>query len=381
MHNLLILIMNNLKVTFRKKSSIVINIFLPLTGVLLSLLIYGTSNVTELKIGFVDNDGKMLAAELKDEFTTVDGFEISDVNEREISDKLLAFELDAAIVVPEGYTDSIYSGNAADIEVISLKGQETTVWIEQMINTYTATMLRLSNAAGGDNGAFESMLEQVNKSTIELRVQAVKDKNAGKSMTVTSVGFLIMFIMLGTGLTTMMILKDKRSRTYHRICSAPVSARQYILANSLTSLLISIVQITFILIAMRLVLRIDTGVSGIYMFIILLMFALVAIGLGIVITAFTTSSYMASTLSTLILTPTCMLGGCFWEIGFMPEFMQKISYFVPQRWTIDAITKMQTSGNIADIGLNLLVLAAFALALTVVAIYKFSRIDNVKKFI
>ncbi len=381
MRNLLLLILINLKVTFSKKGNIIIFVFLPLAGVLLSLLLYGKPTVSELKIGFVDHDRKLLASELKDEFVSVDGFAVSDVSEEEISDKLLAFELDAVIVVPEDYTDSIYSGNAADIEVISLKGQETTVWIEQKINTYTAAMLQLSAAAGGDRGVFESMLEQVNSNAVELKVQAVDDKTVGQTMTLTSVGFLIMFIMIGTGFTSMMILKDKRNRTYHRICSAPVSARQYILANSITSLLISIIQIILILIAMRYVFRIDTGVGDIYMFIILLMFALVAIGLGLVITAFTSSSYMAGTLSTLILTPTCMLGGCFWEITFMPEFMQKISYFVPQRWTIEAVTKMQTSGNIADISLNLLVLAAFALALTLMAIYKFSRTDNVRKFV
>ena len=31
-----------------------------------------------------------------------------------------------------------------------------------------------------------------------------------------------------------------------------------------------------------------------------------------------------------------MLGGCLWDIDFMPEIMQKIAYFVPQRWAMDA---------------------------------------------
>lgn len=381
MRNLLLLILNNLKVTFRKKGNIVIYIFLPLMGVLFSLLIYGKSSASELKIGFVNHDQKLLSAGLKDEFGTVDGFAVSDVKEEDISNKLLSFELDAALVVPENYTESIYSGNAAQIEVVSLKGQETTAWVEQVINGYTASMLHLSDAAGGDKAAFEKMLGQIKENAIELKVQAVEDRGTGKSMTLSSVGFLIMFIMLGTGSTSMIILKEKRIRTYHRICSAPVSARQYILANSLTSLLISIIQVVLILIAMRFIFRIDTGVNDIYMFFILLMFALVAIGLGLVITAFTSSSYMAGTLSTLIMTPTCMLGGCFWDISFMPEIMKKISYFVPQRWTIDAINRMQSGNSITDIGLNLLVLAAFALALTLVAVYKLSRTNNVQKFI
>ncbi len=381
MRNLLLLILNNLKVTFRKKGNIVVYVFLPLTGVLISMLMYGDTSVAKLDIGFADHDGKVLAAELKEEFGTVEGFTISDVREEEISDKLLSFELDAVVVVPENYTDSIYSGNAADIEIFSLKGQETTVWIEQVINTYTSSMLRLSDASGGDQAAFDRMLGQVKEGTIELKLETVEDRAIGKSMTVTSVGFLILFLMLGTGFTSGIILNEKRTRTYHRICSAPVSARQYILANSITSLLISIVQIVFLLAVMRFVIRIDTGVNDLYMFFILLIFATVSIGLSLVITAFTSSSYMAGTLSTLIITPTCMLGGCYWDVNFMPEFMQKIGFFVPQRWVIDAITKMQTGSDIGDINRNLLVLAAFALTLTLAAVYKFSRTSNVRKFI
>ncbi len=381
MRNIMLLIVNNLKVVFRKKGNIIIYIFLPLTGVFLSLLLYGDSATSTLKIGFVDHDGGILATDLKDKFCSIDKFTVSDVNVDEINNKLLSSELDAAVIIPEDYSDSIYSGNAADIEIVSLKGQETTVWVEQVINSYTSSMLQLSAASGGDQAVFEKMLGQIKDSTIGLEAKALEDKRVGKSMTMTSVGFLIMFIMLGTGFTSVIILKEKRNRTYHRICSAPVSAKQYILANSLTSLMISIIQIILVQLAMKYVFKIDTGVNDTQMFFILLLFAVVAIGLGLIIAAFTKSSYMAGTLSTLIITPTCMLGGCYWDIDFMPEFMKKISYFVPQRWTIDAISKLQTGSGIADISLNLLVMAAFALAMTLVAVFKFSRTNNVQKFI
>ncbi len=384
MRNLLLLILNNLKVTFRKKGNIIIYVFLPLFGVLLSSLMYGSfggTSSSSLKIGFVDYDRGITSIELREKFDAVDGFEVFSIEEEEINSMLLAFDIDAAVIVPKNYSESIYSGDAADIEVISLKGQVTTVWIEQVINGYTASMLRLSSASGGEQAVFQKMLGQVEDNSIKLKVIDVNDRGVGKAMTVSSIGFLIMFIMLGTGLTSMIILREKRDRTYHRICSAPVSARQYILANSLTSLLISIIQIVLILLAIKYVFRIDMGADNLNLFLVLLMFALVAIGLGLVISAFASSSYMAGTLTTLIMTPSCMLGGCYWDVSLMPDFMQKISYLVPQRWAIDAVTKMQTGSSLWGISWNLLVLAAFALALTLIAVYKFSRGNNVQKFI
>lgn len=381
MRNILLIISNILKVTFKNKGNIVIYVFLPLSGLLLALLIYSGSDASTLSVGFSDNDNGALSAELRQALEAREGFVVSEVGEAEIDGKLTDFGLDAAVIVPAGFTESIYANEPADIEIVSLKGQDTTVWIEQLLSNCIDNLADIAAASGGDRPMFEKMLGQYKAQTIELSVVKLEDKSVGKSMTMTSIGFLIMFMMLGASFTSMIILKEKRNRTYYRICSAPVSSRQYILANSLTSLTITVIQTTMILLAMKYVFRIDTGVSDGLMFMILLLFGLVAIGLGLLLTAFSDSSYMATTLSSLVQTPTCMLGGCFWDVSFMPEFMQKISYFTPQRWAINAVEKLQAGAGITAIYLNLLVLAAFALAFTLVAVYKFSRTDNLQKFV
>ena len=381
MRNIVQIISNILKTTFRKKANIIIYVFLPLLGVLLSLLIYGGTSSSQVRVGFTSRDDGILAAEVRNVLDSKEGFSVSDVTEEEINGKLTEQMLDVVISIPEGFTESVYSGDIKDVEIITIKGLETTAWIEQLINSYMNVLERLSAASEGDRMLFDKMYEQYEETSIHLNVASMEDKQVGKSMTLSTIGFLIMFIMLGAGFTSLIILKEKRSRTYYRICTAPVNSRQYILANAMTSVLIIIVQIIVIQLSMRFVFRINTGISDSAMFIILLMFGLVAIGLGLTITAFSSSSYMASSLSTLIMTPTCMLGGCFWDVDFMPEFMQKISYFMPQRWAIDAVKKLQNRADFSDVYINLLVLGAFALALMLVAAYKFTKTDNLRKFV
>jgi ABC-2 type transport system permease protein len=58
-----------------------------------------------------------------------------------------------------------------------------------------------------------------------------------------------------------------------------------------------------------------------------------------------------------------MLGGCFWPVSIMPDWMQKLSNFVPQKWAIDAIERMATGQRLADIGMNLGVLTLLAVIL------------------
>lgn len=380
MRNILLIVLNILKATFRKKGNIIIYVFLPLLGVLLSLVLNSSSGSSELRVGYLSNDRGVLSEEFEDMLSSNEGFAVSDVEEAEINDMLLEQMLDVVIVLPEGFTESVYSGDLKDIEIISLKGLETTAWAEQLLGSYTDVLAKMSAASDGDKVMFSKMYGLYKEGSVMMNVSLLEDKQVEKSMTVTSIGFLIMFMMLGTSFTSMIILKEKRSRTFYRICTAPVNSRQYILANAITSLLIVIIQIIIIQLVMKFVLRIDSGISDPALFVILLMFGLVAIGIGLIITAFSSSSYMAGSLTTLIMTPTCMLGGCFWEIDLMPEFMQKISLFMPQRWAIDAVEKLQKSGAGADIYLNLLVLAAFALALILIASYRFTKTDNLRKF-
>lgn len=381
MRNLVLIIFNILKTTFRKKGNIIIYVFLPLAGVLLSLLIFGGTSSSQIRVGFTNNDNGALSAKVRNVLESKNGFIVHDVMDDEINDKLTNQSLDLVVTLPDGFTEGVYSGDIKEIEIITIKGQETTAWIKQLLNSYLGVLEKLSVASEGNKALFDKMYEQYEETSIHLNVASLEDKQVGKLMTLNAIGFLIMFMMLGTSFTSFVILNEKRSRTFYRICTAPVNSRQYILANAMTSVLIIIIQIILIQFAMKSVFRINTGVSSPAMFIILLMFGLVAIGIGLAITAFSSSSYIAGSLSTLIMTPTCMLGGCFWDIELMPEFMQKISYFMPQRWVIEAVKKLQNNGDFSEIYLNLLVLAAFALALVLVAVYKFSKTDNLQKFV
>ncbi len=381
MHNMLLIIANILKVTFRKKGNIIVYLFLPLVGVFVSLLIYGNAGSTVLRIGVVNDDTGVFSQDLKASMQETENFVISDVSKEELSGRLLNMDLDAVVEIPSGYTESIYKGNPEKLEVVSVKGQETTVWIKQSLNNYMDILYKLSAAAGGNRASFDKMYGQYKSNPARLTVVKLKDEVTGKNMAQASIGFLIMFLMAGASLISMIILKEKRDRTYHRICSAPVNARQYIAGNAITSLLVVIAQILMIQVSMKYIFRINSGIDDVAMFIILLMFGLVAIGVGLVVTAFSSSSYMASTLSTLIMTPTCMLGGCFWDIRQMPDIMQKIGYFVPQRWAMNAIDKLQTGGKPSDIYMNLLILAAFAAALILIAVYRFARTNNMQKFV
>ena len=381
MRNVFLLVLNTLKVTFRKKGNIFVYLILPVAGLLLSTVIYSSAGSSDLRVGLVDMDNGKLSADFGSALSASNGYIITSIGENDINGSLLDKKQDAVIVVPKGFEQGVFENKPVKVELIAIKGQETTVWLQNYTNLYVRNLVDMVAASVGDRAAFDGIYSGYRANPLKVTAVQLEDEKNSKLATVSSLGFLIMFIMLGAGMTSQFILNEKRSRTYYRICSAPVNARSYIAANAITSLIIVVFQIIIVQLLMKYVFHIETFVPDLLLFLILLMFGLVAVGISLVVTAFSSSSYMASTLGTLIITPTCMLGGCFWPVDFMGEAMRKISFFVPQRWALDAIQKLQSGISFEGIAMNLVILLAFTAALTLVAIYRFARTGNMQRFV
>jgi ABC-2 type transport system permease protein len=65
----------------------------------------------------------------------------------------------------------------------------------------------------------------------------------------------------------------------------------------------------------------------------------------------------------------------------MPKAVQKIADFIPQRWTLDTISKQQQGHHFGSLYLNFMILIAFALAFFLIATYKFGKNNSVRNFV
>lgn len=378
MRNILLVAKNILKVTFRKKLRIITLILLPIASILLSMSMYGSNSGT-IRIGICDKDNSSLSRDLGGYLGSIEKFKVNKISDNEIKDKVLNGDTDCVVIIPKGFYDGVLNGTAKNIDVVSIKGETVTAWVKNYVNMYMRNLTDIGKASGGSKEKFNKINTGFKESRLSVENIKVKDEHSSKRITTEVVGFLIMFMFIGATNTTSFILKEKRDRTYHRICSTPVSSRQYILGNFLSNILILLIQVIVVLTIMTKVMRIETFVPFGWMALILMCFGVVAISIGMVIVAFSHSTYMAGNLSTIIITPTCMLGGCFWSISVMPGSIQKLADFMPQRWAIGAVTSFQ-SGQRTGAFVDIFILLAFAAAFFLIAIYKMKSTD-VKNFI
>ncbi|MBB6675016.1 ABC transporter permease [Cohnella nanjingensis] len=382
MNEILWLVRKTLRSTFRKKSSWLVFIGLPLIGVLVSMLLYGSFNGQPLRVGIVNADGDQALTQDAIQFIQgLDQVKITLMDDETLRSDIAAGKLDTGIRFGAGFGESLGAGRPADVQVLSVKGASVTAYVKAMLNDYLGNVASIAQSVQGDKAAFDRLYEAYRQSSFKVSAETLEDTSHVKDMTYQSLGFLIAFMMFSSVNLTELILKEKENRTFLRLLSSPVSARTYVLSNVLVNLFVIVIQIVATLFFMKNVFHIDSGIPTGELITVLLLFGLAAISLSLLIVAFAKTTASAGALSNLIVTPTCLLAGCYFPMDIMPDAVKRISNFLPQHWLLDTVNKLQHGEAFGSLYLNLAILLAFAAAFALIAIYRFGRNNDTRLFV
>jgi len=121
----------------------------------------------------------------------------------------------------------------------------------------------------------------------------------------------------------------KEKGVLKRLLATPMKAYQFVAANSITRLLVSVIQ-AFIFIGVG-VLMLHVHVEG-SMFLVLLcviLGALMFLGLGFTISGIAKTVESVPAIANLTVFPMMFLGGTFFPISSMPDWLQKFAQFLP----------------------------------------------------
>ncbi|MFC0330005.1 ABC transporter permease [Paenibacillus sepulcri] len=368
--------------TFRKPSNLILYFGLPVAGILLSTLLYGSPGQTVLRVGVANGDGsEAIAADTAGFVQGLDNVKIVSLTESELKSQLAAGELDSGIVIGAGFSKSVLEGKPGHIGIQSLKGAQVTAYMKSMLAGYIDNISAIGKISAGDTAKFEQLYDSYRGTDFKLSAQSVNDTSSTKDMSYQSIGYLIMFMMMSAVNLSELILKNRENRTYFRILSSPVDARTYVMSNVFVNLCIMMAQIVVALFFMFVIFGLEPGIPAVEMLGIMSLFALVSVSLSLVVVAFSKNTAMAGAMQNLIVTPTCLLSGCFFPISIMPEAIRRIADFLPQNWVLQSISKLQSGGALSGIWFNLAVLLAFAVVFFLIATYKFGRNNDTRNFV
>ncbi|WP_459501372.1 ABC transporter permease [Bacillus sp. C1] len=381
MKDILWLIQKTLTVLLKNKKGLLIIIALPIAGALITFSMYGNEGQRTLNIGVVNKDNQYIASDTVKFLEGLNHVEVTKIKESEAADKLTSKKLDGVITLDAGFSESVRKGKPIHIEISSIKGDQVTGFIKSYLYHYIDNITAMSKVAQNDQTLFDHMYAGYQKSAFKLKAETLEDASKNKDMTNQTIGFLIMFMLFSAANLSELILKEKENRTYFRLLSTPIDGKKFILSNMAVNMLILIVQIVIAVLCMTSVFHTNINMPFMVMVGVLMLYALVAIGMSLAIVSFAKNTTSANAMQNIIITPTCLLAGCFFPFEIMPNTVQKIADFLPQRWLLDTIGKLQQGTPFTDLYLNILILFAFAIAFFLIAIYKFGRNNDARNFI
>jgi len=184
-------------------------------------------------------------------------------------------------------------------------------------------------------------------------------------------GMLLMLVC--AMMTSISIVKEKERGTMEVLLVSPVRPLMIIVAKAIPYLLIAFVVLIIILIMASTVLDVPLADSLFWIIVVSIIYILLALSLGLLISSVAETQLVALLLSAMVLLmPVVMLSGMLFPVESMPVILQWLSAIVPPRYYIDAMRKLMIMGVGIDAVLKeVLILSGMTIFLLAVALKKF----------
>lgn len=299
---------------------------------------------------------------------------VEKAEEKALKDAVIGQKGELGLSIPAGYTDALLAGQRPQISVYELKVSETGTMVKLKARELGERLAAAAKAAGvqqGETGAADD-----HEAKLAAILQQAEQHNIGSKRTDynlyprrglgTVTGMTLMFLMGLVTSSVSVIMEDRRGRTMLRMFSAPVRGYEIAAGNFIGSVIVGMIQIVVILSLGHWVMRYDYQLPLYLYALVLAAFMLVSMGIASTVAGLIRNPNNAGMLNALILTPTCMLGGCFWPLSIMPDYMQKAANFVPQKWAIEAVDIAAAGGSWSELWLPFAILGLMAALLLAV---------------
>lgn len=384
--NSLIIANLHIRRTLGNRKALIALVLLPILVISGIVGLFGRSSDVRVSVALLNADGGWLSEPVADAIRDVGIYEVleqdpASTDLERLKDEVYDGKQGALVYIPPDFTAKLLSGEETAIQLIR-KNERS--WNVSLGLTLSETTNRLAGtaalAAAAEEGPEErerlvrSMLEK--QAAEGLRAEREQIVHRANNAYVLVIGLMLVFVMMLVNQSIHGVVEDRDNRTMARIFAAPVRASEIALGNFLGCFLLGTIQLVLILAVTRYVIGFDLGVPFGVLVAVMECFLLAAVGLSTAAAALVKNSAMLGSINNMIVVPTCMLGGCFWPIAMMPDFMRKLANFTPQRWAISALEQASAGESLAGIGLQLGVLGLFAAVLLAFGSYVLRPADR-----
>jgi ABC-2 type transport system permease protein len=184
-------------------------------------------------------------------------------------------------------------------------------------------------------------------------------------------GYTVFGVFFIVGTMASSILTEKKEGTFRRLLAAPLPKPVLLAGKILPYYLVNLIQIAIMFTVAHLLFGMAFG-DPLALIVISLAMSAAATGLGIMVAALGKTDTQVGGLSSLLTLTLSALGGCLMPTFIMPEFLQKLSRFIPHAWAMQGFQDVLVRGyGVSGILPEAGVLMAFAAAFFLIGVWRF----------
>ena len=185
----------------------------------------------------------------------------------------------------------------------------------------------------------------------------------------------MLLLLICAMMTSVSIVREKERGTMEVLLVSPVRPLMIIVAKVVPYLLLALVILAVILLMSATVLDVPLQGSLGWILVVSLIYILLALSLGLLISNIAQTQFVALLVSAMVLLlPTVMLSGMLFPVESMPTILQWVSAVIPPRYYIQAMRKLMIMGvGISEVWQEVVVLIGMTTLLLVVSLKKFNK--------
>ncbi len=332
---LLALIRKETRELLRDNSSLALGVVLPL--VLILIIGYGMSlDVKNVPTAVVIEDSSPLARQAVSFTQGSEYFQPVFVSSLQEGEQMIRkHEVDAMLVVPPDFSARFAEGKGK-IQVI-LNGTETTTAMSAQ-GYFEAGILTWAASAGAKRGLAPGGVEIVPRIWFN-------DANTSTWFYVPGILMLVLTIS-GVFLTSVVMAREWERGTFESLFVTPMKILELILAKTIPYFVIAMLGMLLCLIVGRELYELPMRGSLMLIIAESMLYLVVALGIGLVISALTKNQFLACHVSLMIsFLPSILLSGFLFDLHAEPMVIRVVSSLIPATYYLELMKSLFLSGN------------------------------------
>ena len=348
---------------FRDRRTLLILFGMPIAQIIL----FGyaiTNEIKDARVAILDKSKDQVTAKLVRKILSSGYFLLDDylTHESEIESIFQQGKVKQVIILEEDFSSKLEKDRSARVQLIADATDPNTA------NT-------LINYSTGIIQSFQGELNQTSTARLSIVPEVRMRYNPNlKSVFLFVPGIITILLMLVSAMmTSISIAREKEIGTMEILLASPMAPAQVILSKVVPYLILGFTITLVILFLGYFVFGVPIQGSLVLLLLECLLFIIMALSLGILISTVTDSQQTALMISLMgLMLPTIMLSGFIFPVENMPLVLQWLSNIIPAKWFIIVIKSIMLKGvGIAYFWKETLILAGFTLFFIFLSIKKY----------